>query len=166
MNGQVKEARAVTGRMVLIGILAFFGIIFAANGALVFFALDSWPGLSTDKAYEEGLAYNRTLAAASEQAARGWASAVAFEGSPQAGQARVRITGADDTPVAGLDVRVAFRRPVIEGFDVEVRLTETAPGLYAAGIRLPMSGRWHAVLEARRGAETVYRMRHELMVTP
>ncbi|MBT3306984.1 MAG: nitrogen fixation protein FixH, partial [Alphaproteobacteria bacterium] len=56
MGGQ-----SITGRMVLIWLLAFFGTIFAVNAVLVFFALSSWPGLTTDKAYEEGIAYNRTL---------------------------------------------------------------------------------------------------------
>ncbi len=39
--------RPITGRAVLFGLLAFFGVVFAVNGALIFFALDSWSGLTT-----------------------------------------------------------------------------------------------------------------------
>jgi len=162
----MNAARPITGRMVLIWVLVFFGVVFAANGLLVFFALDSWPGLSTEKAYEEGIAYNRTLDAARRQDALGWTSAVALDGGPASATVRVRLAGPKDAPVTGLDVHVTLLRPVIEGFDVTLSLPETAPGLYAAPVRLPKPGRWTAAIEARRGEETVYRMRHDLMVTP
>ena len=43
--------RRITGRMVLVGLLTFFGVVFAVNGVFVYFALDSWPGLTTEAAY-------------------------------------------------------------------------------------------------------------------
>ncbi len=164
--------RPITGRMALVGVLVFFGVIFAANGALVFFALDSWPGLTTDNAYEEGLAYNRTLDSAAAQARLGWTSAVVFtpaekkENGPWTGQLRLRLTGRGDIPVTRLDARARFRRPVKEGFDVTVTLEEVAPGQYAAPVALPLAGRWYADIDVRRSGATVYRMRHKLMVTP
>lgn len=162
----MNALRPITGRMVLIWALSFFGIILAANALLVFFALDTWPGLSTDKAYEEGLAYNRTLEAANRQANMGWTSAVVFDGALQSGAVRVRLNGPDGSPVSGVTVRVTLRRPVVEGFDVSASLNEAAPGVYAAPVQLPKPGRWHAAVEARRGQDIVYRMRHELMVSP
>ncbi len=158
----MSAGREVTGRMVLMGALGFFGIVFAANGALVFFALESWPGLGTDRAYEEGVAYNRTLEAAREQSGRGWVSALAYEG----GAVRVRLAGPGGAPVTGLDARITFRRPVGAAITLVVPLEEAVPGLYAAAAALPLAGRWHAVLEAARGGAPVYRMRHELMVAP
>ena len=59
--------RRITGRQVLFGILGFFGVVFAANGAFIFFALDSFTGLATDSPYQRGIEYNQTLAAAAEQ---------------------------------------------------------------------------------------------------
>lgn len=164
--------RPVTGRMVLFGMLAFFGIIFAANGALVFYALESWPGLTTDKAYQEGIDYNRTLDAAAVQARLGWTSAVVFAATekpasgPWTGQVRLSLTGRGNAPVTGMDVRVRFRRPVKEGADVTAILMPTAPGRYAAPVGLPLAGRWYADIDAGRNGKTVYRMRHELMVKP
>ncbi|MBT3305036.1 MAG: FixH family protein [Alphaproteobacteria bacterium] len=159
--------RPFTGRMALIWVLAFFGVVFAANGALVFFALDSWPGLMTDKAYEEGVAYNQTLDAQAAQARLGWSSTVAFESrGPGTGFLEIRLKDRDNTPVSGVAVRAHFRRPVREGFDVSVILNEIAPGHYGAPVTVSLAGRWYATIKARRKDETVYRMRHEVMVTP
>ena len=56
--------RRITGRMVLVGLLTLFGVVFAVNGVFVYFALDSWPGLATEAAYEQGLAHDQSLAEA------------------------------------------------------------------------------------------------------
>ncbi|NQV82776.1 MAG: FixH family protein [Rhodospirillales bacterium] len=159
--------RPFTGRMALIWVLTFFGVVFAANGALVFFALDSWPGLMTETAYEEGVAYNRTLDAQAAQARLGWSSTVAFTASgPAAGVLDLHLTGKDNTPITGVEARAHFRRPVREGFDVTVALFETAPGRYRVPVTVALAGRWYANIEILRKGETVYRMRHEVMVTP
>ena len=119
----MSAGREVTGRMVLMGPLGFFGIVFAANGALVFFALESWPGLGTDRAYEEGVAYNRTLEAAREQSGRGWVSALAYEG----GAVRVRLAGPGGAPVTGLDARITFCRPVGAAITLSCRSKRRCP---------------------------------------
>jgi nitrogen fixation protein FixH len=163
----VKAGREITGRMVLMGAIGFFGIIFAANGALVFFALESWPGLATDHAYEEGVEYNRTLAAAREQAGLGWVSALTYEGGVhEGGVARTRLTRPGGVPVTGLAARITFRRPVGEAIEIVVPLAEAAPGLYLAEAVLPLAGRWHAMIEATRDGAPIYRMRHDVMVAP
>ncbi len=41
--------------------VAFFAVVLAANGALIAIALGSFTGLTTEHAYDKGLAYNRTL---------------------------------------------------------------------------------------------------------
>jgi nitrogen fixation protein FixH len=162
----MKGERVITGPMVLAGVLAFFAVVFAANGALVFFALESFPGLVQQKPYETGLAYNRVLEEARRQAARGWTSALRLDvdqnGSP--GRVVVRMAGPDGKPVQGLAARVTLRRPLGETPDRRVTLRETAPGLYAAEESLPLAGRWTATVEAERGGQAVFRMEHELMV--
>jgi len=168
LDEDMNIRRPVTGRTVLVWVLAFFGFIFAANGALVFFALDSWPGLVSDKAYDEGVSYNRTLDAAAVQARRGWSSELAFVpgGKTGDGNVQLRLTGPDKAPVTGLKARVRFHRPVGDDFEETALLKEIAAGLYAAPVALPLSGRWYAEIDVRRKQDTVYRMRHEFMVTP
>ena len=41
--------------------VAFFGVVLAANAAMVVIALASWPGLETQQAYQRGLAYDDAL---------------------------------------------------------------------------------------------------------
>ena len=48
--------------------VALFGVIVIANGTMMFFAFDSWTGLSTDDSYKRGLVYNESLAERDAQA--------------------------------------------------------------------------------------------------
>jgi len=158
MNG----GRVITGRAVLIGVLAFFAVVIAANGALVFFAFDTWPGLAADHAYDAGLEYNRVLETARRQRAQGWTSTLAVDGRD--GDVVVRIAAAGGAPVTGLRARVTFRRPLGDERVRAIALAERAPGAYAAQAALPLAGRWYGVVEAARDGQPVFRMDHEIMV--
>ena len=46
--------------------------VVAVNAALIFFALQSWSGVVTPRAFERGLDYNRLLAAAAREDQLGW----------------------------------------------------------------------------------------------
>lgn len=153
-------ARPVTGRHVLVWVLSFFGVVVAVNAAFVWFALDTFPGLSTRHAYEEGLEYNRTLDAARAQKALGWASAVGID---PAGRLDVRMTGADGAPLSGLAVAVALRRPVRADDDRDLVLAEGPAGVYSAEIA-DAAGRWLATVRATGTAGRVYQMEHDLLV--
>lgn len=147
--------RTITGRHVLIGVLAFFGIVIAANAAFVALALDSWTGLSTDNAYQRGLAYNETLRSAAAQRALGWTAKLAFsQDAAGGGQLEVGFVDRRGAPVEDLSVAGQIRRPTHEGFDREVVLERSGPGRYAARLELPLGGQWDVLLEAtsRHGA--------------
>lgn len=142
--------RRITGRHVLIGMLTFFAVVVAANGAFIFLALDSWTGLSTEDAYRKGLAYNETLDAAEAQKALGWRAHLDFE--PDGGAAGILRAVFEDArghPVEGLSVGAAIRRPTTEGFDQDVALSPSGAGRYAARIELPLRGQWDVRLTAR-----------------
>ena len=66
------SGRPLSGRTVLLSLLGFFGIVIAANGALVAFAIGTMPGLETEKPYQAGIGYNAEIAVARAQAGRGW----------------------------------------------------------------------------------------------
>ena len=154
--------RPITGRTVLFGMVAFFGVVIAVNLAFVYFALDSWPGLGVEKAYEKGLAYNQTLAAADAQARLGWRSEIEVGRE----SVTVRMLDAEGAPLAGLGVAIDFQRAVAEGHDVHAALRETAPGTYVADVALPFAGRWNAEVRATAPGERQprYRIVHELTV--
>lgn len=157
-------AKPITGRRVLIWLLLFFGTIVAVNGAFVYFALDTWPGLSTRRAYEEGLAYNKTLDAARAQHALGWKSVIGVEGAESGGRAlTVRMADRDGAPVVGLAMTVELRRPVREDQDRMLVLVESEAGVYRARFEAT-PGRWQAVVKAIDPGGTTYRMIHDLTI--
>ncbi|MFQ5468128.1 MAG: FixH family protein [Kiloniellaceae bacterium] len=143
-------SRTITGRHALIGVLAFFAVVFAANGAFVYLALDSWSGLSTENPYERGIAYNETLAAAAAQKALGWRARLGFT-DLGAGRGRIEIAFADQrgAPLDTLEVSGTIRRPTHEGLDRAVSLAWTGPGRYAVELAFPKSGQWDVRLVAR-----------------
>ena len=79
MNTRGRVANGLTGRHVLIALVAFFGVMLIANGIFVYFAVATFSGGDTSNAYRKGLDYNETLAAAERQAERGWHSEIAYD---------------------------------------------------------------------------------------
>lgn len=157
-------AKPITGRRVLVWLLLFFGTIVAVNGTFVYFALDTWPGLSTRRAYEEGLAYNKTLDAARLQHTLGWKSVIGVEGAESGGRAlTVRVADRDGAPVVGLAMTLELRRPVREDQDRMLVLVESGEGVYRAAVEMP-PGRWQAVVKAVDPGGRTYRMTHDLTI--
>ncbi|NQW02189.1 MAG: FixH family protein [Rhodospirillales bacterium] len=151
----------ITGRTVLLSMLAFFGVIFAVNGAFLYFALSSFPGMSTQHAYEEGVAYNQTLARAARQQAVGWVSEVAFDDN---GDIAVRISNRTGAAVGGLDIAALLMRPAQNTLDQKLTLVEVQPGHYRSPVSKVIAGRWRFELSARQNGEQVYFKVHELTV--
>ena len=157
MNG-----KPVTGRKVLAWMVAFFGVVIAVNLAFVWFALDTWPGLTTGHAYQEGITYNQTIEQAEKQKALGWRSRLSLGApTPRGHLVAARMSGPDGQPLRGLAVTALLRRPVGEGLDMTVTLAEDTPGHYAALVKLPAPGRWEVVVTAKGSGATPYRAARE-----
>lgn len=129
--------------------LGAFVVVLGVNVTLAYFATSTFTGLSTDNAYEKGLAYNQNLAMAEAQARLGWD--VSFTASPQADGAvllSVSYRDRDGRPVNGLDVRANLLRPTVKGHDHEVTLEAGGDGLYTLKHRTPLAGVWDAEVVA------------------
>ncbi len=145
----VRGGIVLTGRHVLIAVLAFFGVVIAANAIFIVLAIQSWSGLSTDDAYRRGLAYNETLRQAEIQRTLGWLARAdlvpLLDGRARLG---VVFTDRDDVPVEGLVVLGQLRRPSHERLDQPVELTRQGPGHYGTDLDLPLPGQWDLRLRA------------------
>lgn len=134
------------------GFVGFFLVVFAANGALVAFALNSWTGVETESAYEQGLRYNAALEAAKAQRELGWSAELdyASEGA-QRGRLGLLLRDAEGRGIHGAAVVARFVRPSHEGHDFEAPLREVGDGRYAASVTLPLAGLWEIRMKAERG---------------
>ena len=69
---QTKCARPVTGRMVLVCLIAFFGVVARRNALMIRAAVSTFGGVETASSYQAGLAFEREVAAARAQDERDW----------------------------------------------------------------------------------------------
>lgn len=159
----LSSSRPLTGRTVLIWLVVFFGLIAAVNGIFIFFALESWPGLSQQDPYKAGIDYNRVLDDARTQKALGWRSGVDL-GSD--GNLTVRIANAAGVPVSGLVVSATLKRPASAERDEAVNLARESDGTYRARVALPLAGAWSVEVSAIHADGRRYRMVHEILVRP
>jgi nitrogen fixation protein FixH len=162
MTTTTTGARRLTGWHVLWILIGGFGIVFAVNGVMAWYAIETFPGLVSNDAYREGLDYNRTLAARAEQEKLGWQVDVALTGTGTTRAVTARFHDRDGHPISGLKVDATMVWPVAGGNDRRASLDEAAPGDYRATIALPSLGNWRLDVEAVRRDGTRWQMERSL----
>jgi nitrogen fixation protein FixH len=146
--------------------VAFFGVVLAANAAMVVIAITSWPGLETRQAYQRGLAHDEALEAAAAQAALGWEVEFAFEQTgPGAGALRLDLADRFGNVLQDAEVRAALVRPTHGGHDLVVAVPHHYGGRYLQDVALPLAGQWEARVQiVAQGRE--YRLRERIWLEP
>ena len=153
-------AKPITGRTVLYAMLAFFGVIFAVNGSFLYFALSSFPGLSTNQAYEKGISFNKTLADVEKQKEIGWKNQIT---ATKDGTVRLMMENRAGEPLQGLEVKAVLMRPLNNDNDQNLAFTEYAPGRYQATVATLNPGQWRLEMSAQKGNQTYFKV-HSMMV--
>lgn len=155
-----ERAGGLTGRHVLIAVLAFFGTVFLANGIFLYSALSTYTGIVAQEPYRKGLQYNERIAAAERQEQLGWHADATLD--PEQGLSLV-LRDRNGGPVSGLFVSGVLGRPSTNQHDRNVALTEVEPGRYVARIDELTTGAWLVDLQAvwigNGDKEPVYRLR-------
>ena len=163
--------RPITGRKVLLGLVAFFVVVAAVNAVFITLSLRTFPGVETDDAYRKGLAWDRELDAAAAQRALGWNVTVAWQAAAPTPATEAQATGritvrAEDragAALGGLAADISFRRAVHEGEDRHFRIPgESSPGVYAADVVLPGRGDWRVIVRLRKADRVVYRIEQRI----
>jgi nitrogen fixation protein FixH len=156
-----RRPHGLQGRHVLGIFLAFFGTVFAVNGALIYQAVSTHTGLVANEPYRKGLAYNERIGADERQARLGWSETLEVG---RDGRVILVLAERDGRAVRGLEVEGVLGRPATNRYDVKLALSETAPGRYEAHMAAVAEGSWLVALEARAQAvaEPVYRTRRRL----
>ena len=149
------SAKPLTGRKVLAILVGAFGVIIAANMAMLVAATGSFPGLVVKNSYVASQGWNARTGA---QEALGWRAGVAHE----AEQLRVVLTGADGAPIGGLEVSAVVGRPASAREDITLKLSEGS-GTYTAPAAMG-PGLWRVAVRATDGNGGRYEAETELWV--
>ncbi len=158
--------RALSGRTVLIILVAFFGIVFAVNGYFAFAAIDTYTGVVAQEPYRKGLTYNRRIAADARQSELHWTAAVE---AGRDGHTAVDFATADGRPVTDLKLQGTLGRPTTDTADQTLTFTETKPGRYETQGAALDAGSWVVSIVARydvAAADPVYQLRKRLWLKP
>ena len=143
-----EEKGKLTGRHVLIMVLAFFGVMIAANVIFIRAAVCTFPGVAEDHSYLQGLKYNDTLVERAAQAELGWSAEVAeVAREGDAGRIVVRLAKGD-AALSGLAVDGVLKRPASDDADQALAFKALGGGLYAAEVVAFAPGAWDMDLRA------------------
>ena len=155
----------LTGRRVLIWFLGFFAVLFAVNGAMIYFAICTFSGLDVSDAYRRGRSYDAEITAAAAQNARAWTVDLSHQAAGEGGiELKMTAKDASGQSISGLRVEALFKRPTLAALDRGFPLREVQPGLYRQAVRLPRPGQWILELNAYRGQTRVYRRQDRVTV--
>ena len=153
----------LTGRHVLAILGAFFFVMFAANVALIFFALHTLRGSELENPYDASQDFNRRIAEARAQDERGWTANVMTRGEGPRERIMVEFRDRNGAPIPDLEVTARFQHPFDAAKDRQTTLA--SDGLDYEGVAGPVApGRWTLIIEARRGAQRLYRSENKLAV--
>jgi nitrogen fixation protein FixH len=165
MSRSLVSPRPLTGRKVLMMLVAFFGVVFAVNFLLAKLAIDTLPGTEVDSAYSASLGYEKEIAAARDQNARNWkVDAQLQRGSDGAATLRVEARDNTGTPMTGLKFQGRLERPTDRRADQAVALAETGNGVYRGSAPLVAAGQWDLVLEGDAAGQRMFLSRNRVVL--
>ena len=138
----------LTGRHVLIALLAFFGVTIGVNVIFIMKAVGTFSGEVAPNSYIQGLNYNDTLTAHARQRAEGWHADI-DTAQLSGNTARIAITIKDKAsrPIRGLALQGTLHLPATDRDDKHFAFAETLPGHYEASIAGLRAALWELEVE-------------------
>ena len=165
MSRSPVSPKPLTGRMVLLVLVAFFGVVFGVNGLLMKLAIQTLPGTEVDSAYSASLAYEKEITAARDQDARAWKVSAHVQRAPDGG-ATVQVEARDNKgmPMSGLTFQGRFERPTDRRADQPVGLTDVGGGIYRGSAPLIAPGQWDLVLEGDAAGQRMFLSKNRVLL--
>jgi nitrogen fixation protein FixH len=165
MSRSLVSPKPLTGRKVLLMLVAFFGVVFAVNFLLAKLAIDTLPGTEVDSAYSASLAYENEITAARDQNARNWKVDAQLQRGADGG-ATLRVEARDNTgtPMTGLKFQGRLERPTDRRADQALVLAETDNGVYRGSAPLIAPGQWDLVLEGDAAGQRMFLSRNRVVL--
>ena len=154
-----KQARILTGRHVLLWLVAFFGIVFAVNGVLVRAAISTFGGVETLSSYKAGLQFEQEVGLVARQDELHWqvSGTLARDGTGVA-VLDVTVRDAQGTPLSGLTADARLAHPADDRLDRVIAVRSVAGGVFR-GAAQAQPGQWELIVDLYRGDQRVFRSR-------
>jgi nitrogen fixation protein FixH len=165
MNRPPASPKPLTGRFVLLTLLAFFGVVFAVNFAMMKLAIDTLPGTEVDSAYSASLGYAKEIVAAHDQDTRNWRVDAHIQRGPN-GDAMLQVEARDKggTPISGLKFQGRLERPTDRRADRPVELPEVGIGIYRGTAPLVAAGQWDLVIEGDAAGRRMFLSKNRVLL--
>lgn len=141
----------LTGRGVLLWLLAFFVPVFAINAYFIYASVSTFRGEDEQKPYLQGVEYNETLAHRAEQARLGWTATIGANRLPS-GKVRVEVVlrQPNGRPAEPQRLDAQLRHPADETRDHELRLLAVGEGAYRGDVGNVSTGFWDVVVTSKQ----------------
>jgi nitrogen fixation protein FixH len=155
--------RPLTGRTVLICLVAFFGVVSLANAIMIRAAVTTFSGVETGSAYQAGQNFKYEAAAARAQEERHWQ--VRADVRPADGKTLIEIDARDAAgrPLSGLEAAARLQHPTDRRGDQTIALSEPTSGHFR-GTAASLAGQWDMLIDLSRGGERVFRSRNRVVL--
>jgi nitrogen fixation protein FixH len=163
IQGDGCQQKKVTGRTVLVWLVAFFGIVAVVNVVMIRAAVSTYGGLETESSYQAGLAFARETADARAQDALHWRVDARLTPTRDGTTLVIDARDADGRPLAGLAATARLVHPTDQRDDHAVDLRETRPGEFRGAVTAA-AGQWDLVLELARDGTRVFRSKNRVML--
>jgi nitrogen fixation protein FixH len=139
--------RALTGRDVLLSLIAIFGLIFAVNTAFIVISVRTYRGEDEQKPYLQGVEYNHTLAERAKQSDLGWKASIGASRLAN-GKARIAVSLIQSNGTTEMHAVLSgeLRHPADEHRDRQLTLHEMGAGEYRADIDGVTRGAWDVIV--------------------
>ena len=162
----VAGGKPLTGRKVLLMVLAFFAVVITVNlGILLPNAISTFRGIETPSAYRASQDFNANLATGAEQAARGWnIEAHVVRGEDGVVTAEITTRDRDGQILAPMDGEAMLARPADRKMDLVAPIELVGYGSYEARFEDVAIGQWDIVLSFMQDGERVFHSRNRIIL--
>lgn len=128
--------KKLTGRHVLLMLLAFFGIIISVNSYFMTMAVKSFRGEDVKGSYRQGLEYNQAIDARAAQGELGWSVRAnlveTLDGSPML---VMQIDDEDGRALTELVLTGTLNHRIDTALDQDVEFVDTGAGRWTANLK-------------------------------
>ena len=163
MQDAVRQPRELTGRAVLICLVAFFAVVAGVNAIMVRAAVSTFGGVETQSSYRAGLLFAKEIAASQAQDARDWRVQASVTRAGDRQRIEIAVRDAAGRPLTGLSASVALAHPTDRRADRRVNATEVSPGRFAGTVDA-IEGQRDLAIEFMRGEERVFRSKSRIIL--